>query len=171
MSLQDPAADSTISDEELELEILPDTVDDPMVLKGEVDKKNQIIRQLTARAKTAEQEKRDAITKLAQMESTTITNPENKPYQINDEVVDLRLDGYSKEEVEWIMKNGGRKELENKDSYTAIAINARREQTRAEQAANIDDTIGLSDVERKYTPQQLAAMPLKELEQILPHAD
>lgn len=140
-----------------------------MVLKQQLEKAAEARRQLTARAKKAEADLREAREKLAKAEPITIT-PESKPYQINDEVVDLRLDGYSKDEVEWIMKNGGRKELENENSYTAIAINARREQQKAEQAANIPDTVGLSEVERKYTPQQLAAMSVKELEQILPHA-
>lgn len=169
MSLQDPAADSTISDDELEIDLLPDGIDDPMVLRQKIEELTKARSQLTARAKTAEQEKKDALTKLAQMESKDITPAPDKPYQINDEVVDLRLDGYSKDEVAWIMKNGGRKELEDANSYTAIAINARREQLNAEQAANIPDTVGLSDIERKYTPQQLQAMSVKELEQILPH--
>ncbi len=102
-----------------------------------------------------------------------VTNPssDSKPYVINDEVVDLRLEGYSKQEVEWIMKNGGRKELENPNSYTSIAIRAQREQHKAEGAASqTNSTAGLSEIERKYTPEQLATMPLKELEAILPKA-
>jgi hypothetical protein len=92
-------------------------------------------------------------------------------YTLNDEVVDLRLDGYSKQEVEFIMKNGGRKTLEDKNSYVSIAINARKEQARAEaEASKAVDTTGKSDFERKYTPEMLQNMSKEELKKILPHA-
>jgi hypothetical protein len=170
MSEQDSVAEATISDD-TQLDSLREGIDDPIVLKQQLQKEAEARRQLTARAKTAEQEKRDALTKLAELESKTITNssPESKPYQINDEVVDLRLEGYSKKEVEWIMKNGGRKELEDPTSYTSIAIKAQREQTKAEQAASqVADISGLSEIERKYTQEQLKNMSIKELEAILP---
>lgn len=175
MSDKDSLAEGTNPDE-TQLDALREGIDDPVVLKQQLAKEAEARRQLTARAKTAEQEKRDALTKLAELESKNIT-PNNtppmdsKPLEINDEVVDLRLDGYSKSEVEWIMKNGGRKALEDTTSYTAIAINAKREQTKAEQAASsVSDTSGMSEIERKYSRDQLAAMSVKELEAILPKA-
>lgn len=173
MSAQDLGAEATISDE-TQLDTLREGIDDPVVLKQQLAKEAEARRQLTARAKTAEQEKRDALTKLAELESkhiTTNTAPpmDSKPLEINDEVVDLRLDGYSKDEVAWIMQNGGRKALEDKTSYTAIAIQAKRDQQKAEQAASqVADTAGLSEIERKYTREQLANMSVKELEAILP---
>lgn len=173
MSEQDSAAEAIISDQ-AELETLREGIDDPMVLKEQLRKEADARRQLTARAKKAEEELRSLKTQTFQAESKEVTSvsPESKPYEINDEVVDLRLDGYSKEEVAWIMKNGGRKELENPTSYTSIAINARREQQRAEQAASqTADTSGLSEIERKYTKEQLANMSVKELEAILPKAE
>lgn len=172
MSTQDTGAGTTISDD-TQLDTLREGIDDPVVLKEQLRKEADARRQLTARAKTAEQEKKDALTKLAEYESKNIITPPpvTKTYDLNDEVVDLRLDGYSKDEVQWIMQNGGRKALEDKTSYTAIAINAKREQAKAESAASqTTDTAGLSEVERKYTPQQLANMPIKELEAILPKA-
>lgn len=173
MSEQDQHADSIISDQ-AELETLREGIDDPMVLKEQLRKEADARRQLTARAKKAEEELKSYKTSTFQAESKDVTSnaSESKPYEINDEVVDLRLDGYSKGEVEWIMKNGGRKELENPTSYTAIAINARREQEKAERAASqVADTSGISEVERKYSADQLAAMSVKELEAILPKAN
>jgi hypothetical protein len=173
MSEQDAVTGATNLDE-TQLEALREGIDDPVVLKQQLAKEAEARRQLTARAKTAEQEKRDALTKLAELESKNITpnnvpSMDSKPLEINDEVVDLRLDGYSKDEVAWIMQNGGRKALEDKTSYTSIAINAKREQQRAEQAASqVTDTSGQSEIERKYTKEQLANMSVKELEAILP---
>lgn len=173
MSAQDTGSEAIISVDD-ELETLREGVDDPMVLKEQLRKEADARRQLTARAKTAEQEKKDLLTKLAQYESKEVTSQpaESKPFEINDEVVDLRLDGYSKEEVSWIMSNGGRKSLDDQTSYTAIAIAAKREQQKAEQAASqTTETAGLSEVERKYTQAQLSQMSAKELEAILPRAE
>jgi len=92
-------------------------------------------------------------------------------YSLNDEVVDLRLDGYSKDDVNFIMKNGGRKTLEDKNSYVSIAINARKEQAKAEAEANkVIDTSGMSEIERKYTPEMMKAMTTAELAKIVPRA-
>ncbi len=173
MSEQDSGAGATNLDE-TQLEALREGIDDPVVLKQQLTKEAEARRQLTARARTAEQERKEALTKLAEYESKQIDNNnappmDSKPLEINDEVVDLRLDGYSKEEVAWIMKNGGRKALEDKNSFTAIAINTKREQTKAEQAASqVTDTSGQSEIERKYTKEQLGNMSVKELEAILP---
>jgi len=172
MSEQDQVAGATISDE-AELETLREGIDDPMVLRDQLRKEADARRQLTARAKKAEDELRQLKTKGFEAESKTISNssPDSKPYEINDEVVDLRLDGYSKKEVEWIMANGGRKVLDDQNSLVSIAIRAQREQQKAEQAASqVAETSGLSDVERKYTPDQLRNMSVKELEAILPKA-
>ncbi len=93
-----------------------------------------------------------------------------KQVSINDEVVDLRLDGYSKDEVSFILANGGRKVLDDKNSYVALAIDARREQKKAEEASNkVVDTTGLTDIEKKYTVEQMKAMSTADLKKILPH--
>lgn len=172
MSEQDPVAAATNADQ-TELDTLREGIDDPMVLKDQLRKEADARRQLTARAKKAEEELKALKTQAIRSETDQVTTPPpaSEPVNINDEVVDLRLDGYSKDEVAWIMKNGGRKALEDKNSYTSIAINARREQLKAEQAASqVNDTAGLSEIERKYTPEELKSMPLKELEAILPKA-
>lgn len=170
MSEQDPALE-TINSDQTELESLREGIDDPLVLRDALNKRDTAYRQVYARAKKAEEENREL--KAAQIKAepaiTPNPSPDSKPFEINDEVVDLRLDGYSKPEVEYIMKNGGRKELEDTSSYLSIAINTKREQKRAEEAASqTTESAGLSEIERKYTKEQLANMSVKELEAILP---
>lgn len=99
--------------------------------------------------------------------STRIEAP--APTGLNEEYIKLRLDGRSEEEVEFIMANGGRKALEN--PWVSAAINARREQAEAEaEASKLPDTSGMTDVERKFTPEQLNEMSVEELKKILPKA-
>jgi hypothetical protein len=168
MSEQDNGAEA-INSEEVIIE-LPTGVDDPMVLREELAKQTEARRQILARAKRAEADlkaMREQGIRAEVKPDTTIKSE----YTLNDEVVDLRLDGFSKQDVEFIMKNGGRKALEDKNSYTSIAINARKEQAKAEAAANKTvDTSGMSELERKYTPEMMKNMTAKELKNILPHA-
>ncbi len=152
-------------------EVIAEGIDDPIVLRDALARANKKLEQfpnVVARAKKAEDE-----VKVLKAQTPEI-KPEPKlqaEYSLNDEVVDLRLDGYSKADVEFIMKNGGRKALEDKNSYTSIAINARKEQAKAEAEANkIQDTSGMSEVERKYTPEMMKNMSAAELKKILPHA-
>jgi hypothetical protein len=138
-----------------------------LVENTEVEKLKETNKKLYERAKKAEAEAK------ALKASTTreIIQPETTTASVPDEVIDLRLDGYSKEEVEFIIKNGGRKALEDKTSYVSIALNTKREQARAEAEANkVTDTSGMTDVERKYTQEQMKNMTAEELAKILPHA-
>jgi hypothetical protein len=100
------------------------------------------------------------------------TNREERSPILDDEAVDLRLDGYSKDEVSFILRNGGRKALEEKDSYVATAISAKREQQKAEEeSSKAKDTSQMVGTTKKYTPEQLAKMSSKELAKILPHTE
>lgn len=130
-------------------------------------------RERAARIKTEEANKklyaRTKAAEEAKKQSATITNPQDTP-KIDDEMLELRLQGYTREDAEFVIKNGGIKSLEDKNSLVSLAINQKREQARAENAANAvgQDTSSLSEVERKYTPEQLKNMSAKELENILP---
>ena len=167
----DTGTEAIISDE-TQLDTLREGIDDPQVLRAQLAKEADARRQLTARAKKAEEELKSVKTQAIKAEPTIELSTPPPPVSINDEVVDLRLDGYSKQEVEWIMKNGGRKVLDDPNSLVSIAIKAQREQKAAESAANqVSSNVGLSDIERKYTREQLAAMSVKELEAILPRAN
>lgn len=78
--------------------------------------------------------------------------------------------GYSETEIDLIMHNGGMKILEDKNNPIVVGLSATREQRKAEDLAS--QTSGsssqLSEVERKYTAEQLANMTSAELEKILP---
>jgi hypothetical protein len=151
--------DSLNLDEDINLDTQNPTED--------VEKIKELNKKLYERAKKAEADKRALADQLKNKPQDIIKTE----YSLNDEVVDLRLDGYTKADVEFIMKNGGRKALEDKTSYTAIAINVRKEQARAEAEANkVVDTSGMSEIERKYTPEMLKNMSVEELKKIVPHA-
>ena len=152
---------------ETELEINLDASDESVeVLKEKLAKAEEAKRQLTARAKAAE----DTVRKHKVSETPAPTpTPDNKAKFDLDEVTDLRLDGYSKDEVKFIMQNGGRKALED-NSFVKVAIEQIRTQKKAEQAIPDMDS-GKSDIERKYTQEQLSKMSAEELYKILPKAN
>jgi len=157
--------DSTINEsEEVEETLDLDDTEDVEVLKEKLQKAEEARRQLTARAKRAE----EALKKAPKPESPKLeANAEDK---VSDEVIDLRLDGYTRDEVAFIIKNGGRKALEN--SYVSTAINAMREQRQAEeQASKAKDTSGATSFEKKFPQEKLSKMSAEELAKILPHTD
>jgi hypothetical protein len=150
-------------EQEPELEISLDDLEDTEALKAELAKEREAKRQILARAKAAEEAvKKSRETSKPKEPQTPVDN------DYRDEVYDLRLDGYSREEAQFIMKNGGRKALEE-NNYVKVAIETLREQKKAEEAIPDIDS-GKSDIERKYTPEQLEKMPMEELVKILPHA-
>lgn len=113
--------------------------------------------------------KLDELQKQATKPQSPEVQPEkaDKPGIDEDEYRELRLDGYSKEEAEFILANGGRQALSDAESFAAAAISAKREKQRAlEEASKVPDTGG-SDIERKYTKAQLDAMSAEELEKVL----
>lgn len=148
---------------DLDLEVETETPADQVDWKAEALKYKSMAQRYKAKATTPAPKP-----KIINKETV---DPKPKTYGIEDEVLDLRLDGYTKPEVEFIMKNGGRQALEDKTSYVAIALNTKREQEAAEHAASETTSgAGLSEIERKYTPEQLANMSIEELEKILPRA-
>jgi hypothetical protein len=151
---------------ETELEINLDASDESVeVLKEKLAKAEEAKRQLTARAKAAEETVRKH--KVSETPAPT-PKTDNKGFDL-DEVTDLRLDGYSKDEVKFIMNNGGRKALED-NNFVKVAIEQIRTQKKAEQAIPDMDS-GKSDIERKYTQEQLGKMSAEELYKILPKAN
>jgi hypothetical protein len=84
------------------------------------------------------------------------------------ETMELRISGYDEKEAEYIMRNGGKKSLE--DEMVKAAIKAKREQAQAEAASVDTDSSNKSEIEKKYTPEQLESMTVEELEKILPKA-
>ncbi len=161
MSEQDKTVQdsATIESQDTELEINLDDTSDVDAIKAEAEKATQFAKQALARAKKAE----------AELKTYKTTPPEQSKRTVVDidEAVDLRLDGYTKEEVSIIMQNGGRKALEN--PVIKAGIEAVRTQRKAENAIPTQDT-AKSEVERKHTKEQLQNMSAEELYKILPKA-
>lgn len=177
MSDQDTGAEATISDQ-TELDTLREGIDDPTVLKAQLAKEAEARRQITARAIKAETDLRALKALKTDVPVESNTNSSNASTVTEDERLELRLDGYSKEEVGFIMSNGGRDTLKDKNSYVAIAVNTRREQLNAEKAASQTDTSGGEDNLRPadFTlPRNPSLSDLKkstaDMEKALPHAD
>ena len=88
--------------------------------------------------------------------------PENKAFE---ERLELRVDGYSADEVDFILANGGRKALENK--FVKTAIETMREQRKSENAAIDESTVGGTGVGKKYNQSDLDKMSLEDLEKLI----
>jgi hypothetical protein len=133
-------------------------------------------RRLFARAKKAEGFTQDASGNWvkAQKHDAPDLTPPSQPPKMDDalwDIADYIREGYSRDDVSFIVANGGRKALEDPNSYVSIAVRQKQEQRRAEFAAGqANDTSGMSEVEKKYTPEQLKAMSASDLAKILPHA-
>ena len=129
-------------------------------------------KRLFARAKKAEGFTQDAQGNWVKREKPQINNAvENKPYNIlEDEVADLIFEGYKKDEVKFILANGGRKALDDKDSYVSLAIKAKKDQSRVEDAVSQTSSKGfVASGGKKYTEEQLKNMSVEEMEKVLPH--
>lgn len=83
------------------------------------------------------------------------------------EKLELRTKGYSDDEINFLKPYGGEKALEN--PYVKQALEIMREKSMAEKAV-VDVEGGKSDIEKKYTDDQLKNLPLDELEKLLPKA-
>jgi hypothetical protein len=184
MSEQDNGAEATISDE-TQLDTLREGIDDPQVLKAQLAAEAEARRQLTARAKTAEAEKKAALAELADLKgkNTTVTTESTISSSTTDtdkvwEVADLISKGYNKQDAEFIEKNGGKAALADPNSYTSIALKAMMEQRTAERAATQTDQSGGEDsflAVNFNLPKNPTTADLKksiaDMEKALPHAD
>lgn len=137
-------------------------------------------KKIFARAKKAEGFTQDENGKWIKKSSTTETvRPSETITQANAgdrmytrEELDLRMDGYTDAEVQFISKNGGRKSLEDSKSFVSVAIKSSKEQRDAERAASQTSNAGggVDTTGTKLTVEQMNSMSLKDLEKALPHA-
>jgi hypothetical protein len=154
--------DPAINESEGELEIVLDDngAEDVEALKAEIAKKNEALKQVLARAKAAEAKAK---------EKPVVIEEKKETYGANfDDALELRFQGYSKDAVDFILKNGGLKSLDN--PYVKSAVQAMKEQEKAEKSVP-SDTSNKSDVEKKYTNEQLQNMSAAELLKILPKSN
>jgi hypothetical protein len=104
--------------------------------------------------------------KKEEVKERTDLSTKAEPSNEKLERMELRLDGYSKEEVDEIMELGGTKVLGSKFVQSAIkAMRAEKKSTSAD--ANFS---AKSPVFKKYTQEDLNKMTSTELEKILPHS-
>lgn len=92
--------------------------------------------------------------------------PPAQPSSEEDRYVrlDLKVDGYNEDEINFILKNGGKQALE--DPYVKAAVEARREQRKAEEAMVATDS-NKSDIFKRFTPEQIQAMSAAEMEKAM----
>ena len=102
-----------------------------------------------------------------------VKTSETKPSDIlNSDEFKLYRDGYTNQEIDLIMRNGGYKLLEDKTNPIVLGLQVSKEQRGAEDAASrVTDSSGLSDIERKYTEQDMRNMSKDDLAKLLPHVD
>jgi hypothetical protein len=79
------------------------------------------------------------------------------------ERVNLRLDGYSESEVDFIMRNGGASA--KNDEFVQSAIEARRAKEKSEKAS--PPSSSKSPVFKKHTEDDLKKIPLADLEKLV----
>lgn len=170
MSEQDIlAAETTISDSDLDADLTPTGTETLEELQQRLANAEKAKKQILARARKAEE-------KLKELRPVETPKPlaEAQTPNIDEkiwEVAEMIQQGYTKADAEFIQKNGGREALKDPNSYVSVALRTLQEQRKAEQAASETTTVsGMSEIERKYTPEQLKNMSIQELEKILPHA-
>lgn len=164
--------DATNLGEELELDINLDDIEDVSAQAQDTVSKEKF-RQVLARAKKAEEalKKQKSVEKPQNINNNVEEKKVDPLAIIRDESFKLFREGYDEDEIELILRNGGRKILSDEKNPITLGLRAKREQLKAEEAASMtNNSSSLSEVERKYTPEQLEKMPLDKLEETLRNA-
>lgn len=171
MSEEDTGAETIISDEELEVDITPKGEETYEELQQRLANAEKAKKQILARARKAE-EKLKGYNKPEAEAPVTPKEEAQKPTDDSKlwEIAEMIQQGYTKADADFIASNGGKEALKDPNSYVSVAIRTVREQRKAEEASNATQSVGMSEVERKYTPEQLQNMSVEELEKILPRA-
>jgi len=169
MSEEDTGAEAIISDEELNVDLTPSGNETFEELTQKLANAEKAKKQILARARKAEEKLKEhsAPKVIAPATPKVETAPDDRLW----EIAEMIQQGYTKADADFIARNGGREAMSDQNSYVSIAMRTLREQRSAEQAAGATQSnAGMSDVERKYTPEQLKNMSVAELEKLLPHA-
>jgi len=134
-------------------------------------------KKLYARAKKAEGFIQDSegnwVKKETKSQATISETVSTKPSDIlKADEFKLYRQGYTEEEIDLIMHNGGLKALANDKSPLVLGLRTAREQRAAEEAAGkVSDKSSQSEVERKYTPEQMRNMKPEELAKLIGFAN
>lgn len=151
-------------------------IDAPVIPAGETweeraSRLEETNKRLYERTKKAEAEAKALKEKPAINNEVIVKSSEVKPSDIlKADEFKLYRAGYSESEIDIIMHNGGAKILEDKTNPLVVGLLATKEQRGAEDAASrVSDSSGLSDIERKYTEQDMRNMKKEDLEKLIPH--
>lgn len=152
----DSKNDAEINNDNVELENddAP-TIEDFMSLKEKAEKLEATNKKLYSRLKSSEN--KTPLKNKPQIESEV-------DYDKKIERLELKTEGYNEEEIEFLTQYGGKKALEN--SVVKTALEVLREKQKSEKAAVDSDNSG-SDLEKKYTTEQLRNMKTDELEALI----
>ena len=159
MEDKNQVAEATKPEEVIELEVQSEV--DVDTLKAQLAAAREAKKQILARAHAAESKLKAAKPTQAATSEADI-----------EEYVDLRTQGYDRDDIAFIRRNGGPAALKDDTSLVSIALRAKREQSQAErEAAKVGGAAPTSEVERRFTPAELEAMSVDELRKVLPKAD
>lgn len=133
--------------EELNEEIEQDESPDYEALyREEKSKNNKLKRKLFSKDKDADKPK--------------INNRSDDSWKAR---MELKVEGYSEEETDFIIKNGGKKALDNQ--YITSAIETMRERKKAEAA--MVDVSSKSESEKRYSPEEFSKLSTEEQLKVL----
>jgi hypothetical protein len=155
------------------------TVNDSLNAEEKLSALEEQNKKLYARAKKAEGFVQDSSGNWVKKETkvqaniSESTNNSTKPSDKNkaDEFKIYRQ-GYTEAEIDLIMHNGGMRAIADDKSPLALGLKVAREQRLAEEAAGqVSNKSSQSEVERKYTPEQMRNMKPDELAKLIGFAN
>lgn len=162
--LNDELQDSNLVEEtiqEPEIELTNSESEDPETLKAKIAELEEKNKQLYARVK-----KTDKPVKEQSKENLTTNKSSSEPPVTRAEIerLELKTEGYTTDEVDFLMQNGGRQALKNEIAMAGIeAMRKKRKSVEATPSGT-----GKSAVYQKYTAQDLRKMSAEDLEKIIP---
>lgn len=104
---------------------------------------------------------------IAERKEKKLNKPNQEPKSDGDERIDrleLKIEGYSDDEINFIVKNGGKEAKE--DEFVQSAIQSMRDKKKSDEAT--PESTSKSPVLKKYTEEDIKNMPLDQLEKIIP---
>lgn len=133
---------------------------------GKVKDANKQLYERTKKAETTKKESDELLRKAA--EKLAEKKPDLQENKIDEsfrESLEFLAEGYKRDEIEFIQKNGGKAALQN--PFVKASLDAIRTQRKAEDAADIDGS-GKGGVNvRKYTEAELSKMSSSQIQKII----
>ncbi len=149
--------------EQQEVQTNPEVVEISKADLEKLQKQAEVSAQNYERAKKAEAE---------EVKGKNISEPQKPSDILKAPEFRLHRQGYTEEEIDLIMHNGGPKILEEKGNPIVLGLAASKEQRNAEIAASqTKDSIGSSDIERKYSEAEMRAMKPDELASLIGYSN